>query len=71
MGEKEATGAVPVPVSERIWGLPEALSATFTEPDCVAVAVGVKVTLITQFAPAFSIEPQLFVWAKFPLAVMP
>ena len=33
------------------------------------VAVGVKVTLIVQFAPAARLVPQLLVWPKSPLLV--
>jgi hypothetical protein len=32
------------------------------------VAVGVKVTLIVQLAPAATLAPQVLVWAKSPLA---
>jgi hypothetical protein len=61
---------VPVPVSDTLCWLPEALSVTVTEPDRIPVAVGVKVTLIEQFAPAASVVPQVFVWAKFPVLVI-
>jgi hypothetical protein len=61
---------VPVPVSDTLCGLPDALSVTVIEPERVPVAVGVKVTLIKQFAPAASVVPQLFACAKSLLLVM-
>jgi hypothetical protein len=63
-------GAVPVPASDTLWGLPDALSVTVTEPDRAPAAAGVKVTLIEQFAPAASVVPHAFVSAKSPLLVM-
>ena len=48
-----------------------ALFVTVTAPVRVPPAVGVKVTLIAQFAPAASDAPQLFVCAKSPLAENP
>ena len=63
-------GAVPVPVSVVLCGLPDALSVTVTEPDRVPMAVGVKVALIVQLEPAASVVPQLFVWAKSPETVI-
>jgi hypothetical protein len=39
-------------------------------PVRVPVAVGVKVTLIVQLAPALTVLPQVLVWEKSPLAVM-
>jgi hypothetical protein len=40
------------------------------EPVREPVAVGVKVTLRVQLAPAARLGPQVLVWAKSPLAVM-
>ena len=62
-GERLTTGAVLVPVPERltVWVLPLALSAMLRVPLRVPVAVGVKVTLIVQLAPAATLVPQLFV----------
>ena len=62
-GERLTTGAVLVPVPERltVWGLPAALSEMLRVPLRVPVAVGVKVTLIVQLAPAATLVPQLFV----------
>ena len=59
-----------MPVSGTLWGLPDALSATLTEPERVPAAAGVKVTLIEQLAPAASVVPHVFVSAKSPLLVM-
>src|SRR5439155_18162743 len=59
----------PAPVPDRlaVCGLLVALSVTVKAPLRVPVAVGVKVTLIVQFAPAATEAPQLLVWAKSPL----
>jgi len=61
VGERPAVGPTPVPVREAVCGLPEALSLT----DKVALrdpaAVGLKVTLIVQFPPAATLEPQVLV----------
>ena len=59
-----------MPVRDTLCGLPDALSFTETAPDRIPVAVGVKVTLIEQFAPAASVAPHVFVSAKSPLLVM-
>ena len=59
----------PVPVRLAVWGLPAALSLTVSVAARVPVAVGVKVTLIVQFAPAARLVPQLLVWPKSPLLV--
>lgn len=59
-----------VPVSERMWGLPAALSLTVTAPVRVPLAVGVKMTVIAQLAPAASElaqSPELGSKAKSPL----
>jgi hypothetical protein len=40
------------------------------EPLREPVALGVKVTLRVQLAPAARLEPQVLVWAKSPLTVM-
>ena len=55
-----------MPVTERLatCGLPLALSTTETVPFTVPVAVGCAVTVIWQFPPAATEEPQVFVWAK-------
>src|SRR5207244_1454922 len=44
--------AVPFPLSVMICGLPPALSVTDSDPVRAPEAVGVKVTLMVQFAPA-------------------
>src|SRR5205807_634490 len=41
-----------------------------TPPVLKPVAVGLKVTLTVQLAPAVTLLPQLLVWAKSPLATM-
>jgi hypothetical protein len=44
------------------------VSLTLSVPLRAPVAVGVKVTVIVQLAPAANVLPQLLVWAKSPLA---
>lgn len=44
LGEKLICGAVPVPVSDTVWGEPEALSVTEMEALRLPVAEGVNVT---------------------------
>jgi hypothetical protein len=60
-------GAVPVPVRLTVCGLPEALSVMLKVPVRVPEAVGVKVMLMVQLAPAATELPQLSVSAKSPL----
>jgi len=62
------TGAVPVPVSEIVCGLLEALSVMVNVPLRVPPPVGVNVTLIVQLELAATLEPQVLVCAKSPLA---
>ncbi len=59
---------VPVPVRLTVWGLSLALSMMVSVPVRVPVAVGVKVTLMVQFPLGATELPQLFAWAKSPLA---
>jgi hypothetical protein len=63
VGDNDALGPplVPVPVSATDCGLPVALSDTDIVAVRVPTTVGVKVTLIVQFAPLATDEPQLFV----------
>ena len=70
MGASVTAGAVPVPLSPTLCGLPLALSVMVTEAERAPVAVGLNVTLIEQSAPAASVEVlggQLFVCEKSPL----
>ncbi len=64
VGERLTAGAVPVPLRPTVCGLPAALSLMLSVALRVPVAVGVKVTLIEQLAPAATDVPQLLVWAK-------
>jgi hypothetical protein len=50
-----------VPASETLCGLPLALSVMVTLAKRLPVAVGLKVTLMEQFAPAATLAPQVFV----------
>src|SRR5437016_1758315 len=52
VGANPTPGAVPFPLRENICGLPPALSVTDSDPVRAPEAVGVKVTLMVQFAPA-------------------
>jgi hypothetical protein len=69
-GLRTACGAVPVPVSATVCGEPVALSTTDREAVRLPDAVGVKVTVMMQLAPAASDVPQLFDWLKL-LAFVP
>ena len=53
--------SVPVPESATVCGLPAALSVIVTIADRAPTAVGVKVIMIVQFAPAATLVPQAFV----------
>ena len=73
VGERLTAGAraaVAVPEREMVWGLPVALSVTVTVPGWLPVAVGVKVTLMEQLAPAATDVPQVLVWAYGALATI-
>jgi len=70
VGERLATGAVPVPVRLTVWVAGLALSVMVNEPLLKPLAVGVKVTLRVQLALAARLEPQVLVWEKSPLTVM-
>jgi hypothetical protein len=59
----------PVPVRLTVWVAGLALSVTVTAPVRVPVAVGLKVTLRVQLALAATLEPQVLVWEKLPLAL--
>ena len=61
---------IPWPVRTTDCGLSKALSVIVTLPVLVPACVGVKVTLTVQLAPTASEFPQVFVWAKSPLAPM-
>ena len=57
---------MPVPDTAAVWGLLLALSATLKVALRAPVAAGVKVTLIVQFPPTATLEPQVLVCAKSP-----
>jgi hypothetical protein len=71
-GERLAAAPVAAPVPERLTlcGLPAALSVKATAAERDPLAVGLNVTLILQFAPAATLDPQLLVWLK-SLALLP
>src|SRR5205807_127409 len=55
VGDNPAPGAVPLPVSATVCGLPPALSTTDSVPVRAPETVGVKVTSMVQFAPAANV----------------
>jgi len=59
--ENVVAGGTPAPLREIVRGLPAALSVMVIAPERVPKAVGVKVTLIVQFAPAARVAPQVVV----------
>src|SRR5437899_5687985 len=54
VGVSVTAGAVPVPLNATVCGLPVALSATWTLAARAPAAVGAKLALIMQLAPAAS-----------------
>jgi len=70
VGAKLAAGAIPVPARVTVCGLPVASSVTVIAPGWLPVAVGVKVTLMEQLAPAAREAGQVLVWAYGALATM-
>jgi hypothetical protein len=71
-GERLSTGAAtPVPVSLTVCVAGLALSVIVKVPLLEPAAVGVKVTLRVQLAPAARLALHVFVSEKSPLAVMP
>jgi hypothetical protein len=61
--------SLPVPFSATACGLPEALSVIVTLAARFPAAVGLKVTLMEQFAPAATLPPHVLVSEKSPLFV--
>jgi len=61
--ERETVEAAPVPVRLTVCGLLLALSVMVTVPVRDPAAVGVKVTVNVQLAPAATLEVQVFVEA--------
>jgi hypothetical protein len=59
-----------VPLRLTVWGLLLALSVSLSVPVRFPAAVGVKVTLISQPAPAATEPAQVLVWEKSPLVVI-
>ena len=71
-GENSTTGTEePIPVNPTVWGLVGSASAIVNVPVSVPDAVGVKVTVTSHVPPGIKLVPQVLVWAKGPLAVMP
>ena len=62
----DADVLLAVPVRLTLCVPPAALSVTVTAAVRDPVADGLKVTLIAHLAPAATLEPQVFVWAKSP-----
>jgi hypothetical protein len=55
---------VPVPERATFWRVPLALEEILRVPLRAPVAVGVKITLIVQFAPTATELPQLLLWER-------
>ena len=71
-GDRETTGAMPVPLRLAVWGLPVALSLTDSVPVREPAAAGLNVTLIEQLAFTAKVDGevgQLLLWAKSPAFV--
>jgi len=62
--------AAPLPASDAICGLFAALSVTVRVPLRGPPTVGVKVTVMVHVLLPATADPQVFVWAKSPVAVM-
>ena len=69
MGDKVTDGAVPVPVSDTLCGLPAALSVRLRAAVRVPVAVGLNVILNVQLLPTAKLVVQVVVSLKSPLLV--
>lgn len=53
--------STPIPARDRVCGLPLASSVIASEAEREPIAVGLKITLMVQFAPAATVELQVFV----------
>jgi hypothetical protein len=73
VADKEALGpgASPIPFKERRCGLPTVSSLTVIWLVCGPNWLGVKVTLIVQFAPAARLDPHVLLWLNSPLVATP
>ena len=70
-GDKVSEAVAPVPVRLTVWALLLAPSVIDKAPVSVPVAEGVNVTEMAHVAPETKDEPQLLLWEKLPLVVMP
>ena len=71
VGERVAIGAIALPESETVRGLPFALSVIVREPVRVPLAVGLNVIEKAQLDDGASVAPQVEVFWKSPLIVTP
>lgn len=62
----EVAGGTPEPAKPTNCGLPVALSPMFNVAEREPVAVGMNVTLIEQFPPALTLDPQVLICWKSP-----
>jgi hypothetical protein len=69
-GETETEKSSPLPPKLTICGLLTALSVIVNEPVLAPAAVGVKLTVMAQLAPAAKLVPQVLICAKSPLVAM-
>lgn len=68
--ERVTAGPTPVPLRTTVCGPPAALSLMTKSPLVLPVTEGLKVTLMVQFAPAATLDPQPLVCAKSAVGVM-
>ena len=69
--DKLTKGAVPLPLSATVCGLPAALSLIDRVPEAGPRVTGAKLTEIVQLAPAATDPPQLLLCTKVPLREIP
>ena len=70
LGEIDSVTVEPVPDNETVCGAPLALSVMVRVPVRAPPAVGVKVTEMAQLAAAATLDPQVLVSAKSPVATI-
>ena len=69
--ERLTAGMIPVPVSATVCGDPGALSLMVMFPVRLPATVGANATEMLQFAATARVTPQVLLWTKSPVAVMP
>ena len=69
VAESATVGLMPVPESEAVCGLPDALSVIVNDAVSVPVLAGVNFTVTLQLLLGETLVPQSLVWEKDPLSV--